>query len=191
MEEKHLLLVALVTVFIVSAVALVRLLIVLRIFRRRRRSSSISQYYSALYYSTNSNTLADNGHNSILHHQQQLGAGAGAGAVGAESRILLPSLLFHALVFLCLAAEVPVYVVRYVATQQSSTAVGRPLYALHLCSYLLLFCAFCVIVTLWSDVAVFEPNEWTALMNRQGAYDYSKDQCGRGYVQGRTQKHCL
>lgn len=168
MEERHLLLAGLFTVCAVSTVALARLLIVLRIFRRRQQrwsEPSINQY-STIYSNSNAHTATTNmGRGSsgggIITQQQQLGGGDG----GGESRILLPSLLFHVLLFLCLVTEVPVYAVRYVSTLHSS-GVGRPLYALHLCSYLLLFCAFCVIVTLWSDVAVFEPNEWTALMNR-------------------------
>lgn len=164
MEERHLLLAGLLTVCAVSTVALARLLAVLRIFRRRQQRGSepsISQY-SAIYNNSDSHTVNNGGRGSGgITRRHHLGVG---GRV-EESRILLPSLLFHVLVFLCLVTEVPVYAVRYVSTLHSS-GVGRPLYALHLCSYLLLFCAFCVIVPLWSDVAVFEPNEWTALMNR-------------------------
>lgn len=149
MREQSLILAGLLAMCVVSAIALVRLVAVLRTFRRQRRG---------LHCSSNRYLLPrhGSGNSSVAN-----GAGSPADAA-ASSRILLPSLVFHVLVFLCLATEVPVYACRYA----SFYSVGRPLYALHLASYLLLFSAFCVIVTLWSDVAVFEPNEWTVLMNR-------------------------
>lgn len=149
MREREFLLVGLVAVCVVSTIALARLLIVLRIFRHRTRRRNS---YSAVGQSTgqrSSDTIN----------------GGNGGSDDESSGFLIPSLVFHVLVFLCLVTEVPVYTVRYASTLHSS-GVGRPLYALHLCSYLLLFCAFCVIVTLWTDLAVFEPNEWTALVDR-------------------------
>ncbi|CAM9147760.1 unnamed protein product [Choristocarpus tenellus] len=96
------------------------------------------------------------------------GPGNGDGRDGQYvSRILPQAMLFHILVFLCLALEIPVYAYHYgTDVEGGSDGLGRPLYTLHLLSYLLLFSAFCIIVTLWSNVAVFEPNVWTALVNR-------------------------
>lgn len=149
MREQDLLLLGLITVCTVSTIALVRLIAVLRVFKRQRD-------YTALSISGTGSGTGSGNTNGLSH---------GSAAVDS-SRILLPSLVFHVLVFFCLATEVPVYAYRYAATLQDGVGVARPLYALHLCSYLLLFSAFCVIVTLWGDVAVFEPNEWTMLMNR-------------------------
>ena len=154
MRERTMLLVGLVSMCVVSATALTRLIVVLRIFRRQRagyRRDNISPGR------INGNSTPD----SV-----------------APSRILLPSLVFHVLVFLCLATEIPIYACRYASTvtHRDSDAwfceVGRSYYALHLTSYLLLFSAFCVIATLWSDVAVFEPTKWTVLMNRWGTLSY-------------------
>ncbi|CAM9351318.1 unnamed protein product [Discosporangium mesarthrocarpum] len=93
--------------------------------------------------------------------------GEGSGAIQNASRILPQAFLFHVLVFLCLVIEIPVYAFHYCTdVEGGSNGLGRTLYALHLLSYLLIFGAFCVIVTLWSDVAVFEPNAWTALVNK-------------------------
>lgn len=149
-------LIGLITVCAVSTVALARLVAVLRIYTRQRGYSLLTGAF------TNSNSNNANG--SILSTTTT--AGGVASSSRDSSRILVPSLLFHVLLFLCLVTEVPVYAFRYAATLHGGIDVARPLYALHLCSYLLLFSAFCVIVTLWSDVAVFEPNEWTTLMNR-------------------------
>jgi hypothetical protein len=76
--------------------------------------------------------------------------------------------MFHVLCFLCLIVEVPVYVYHYATClgRAVSFEVGRDLYAVHLTSYLLLFAAFCIIVMLWSSVAVFEPSVWLLLANR-------------------------
>lgn len=160
MREQALILVGLLATCIVSLAALARLVAVLRIFRRRRGQ------YSALPH----------GYSSSHTNGNSLGAAQASSADGvASSRILLPSLVFHVLVFLCLATEVPVYACRYASTLHRDDddgggfcRVGRPLYAVHLTTYPLLFSAFCVIVTLWGEVAVFEPNEWTALINRFG-----------------------
>lgn len=159
MREHKLILTGLTLLCIVSTAALLRLIAVLKIYRRRR-------HYSALLNEGNGSQIDINGDSSAA-------AASSSHSIAADgvapSRILLPSLVFHVLLFLCLAAEVPVYACRYAATLQSGggfTTVGRPLYAVHLSSYLLLFSAFCVIVTLWSEVAVFEPNDWTMLMNR-------------------------
>ncbi len=149
MREQHTLLAGLLTVCVVSTAALLRLIAVIRIFRRQRRGR-----------------FGANGH---LAGGQRLYAGDDDSRV-ASSRVLVPSLVFHVLVFLCLVVEVPVYACRWLAANglQDFVEEGRQLYALHMTSYLLLYLAFSVVVTLWSDVAVFEPNEWTALMNRWG-----------------------
>lgn len=155
MREQDLTLVGLVSMCLVSTAALMRLVAVLRIFRRQRG------YDNSINTNTNTGT---NGGYRALRTPSSLATDS-----GASSRVLVPSLVFHVLVFLCLVTEVPVYACRFAATLHpldSDVGVGRPLYALHLASYLLLFSAFCVIATLWSDVAVFEPNEWTVLMNR-------------------------
>lgn len=159
MREEQVLLAGLVAVCAVSAAALVRLVAVLRIFRRHRRQQQES--------STNGNLPQEV---EERRHLQATDAD-----IVASSRVIVPSLLFHVLVFLCLAVEVPVYACRWLSS--SGIAVGlvkgdRPLYALHMTSYLLLFMAFSVVVTLWNDVAVFEPNECTALMNRCGVTDH-------------------
>ncbi|KAG5175523.1 hypothetical protein JKP88DRAFT_338267 [Tribonema minus] len=85
-----------------------------------------------------------------------------------EESLLPQRAMFHVLVFLCLAVEVPVYAYHYVTLrgQDVSFEVGRDLYALHLTSYLLLCAAFCIIVMLWSSVASFEPSAWLLLANR-------------------------
>ncbi|CBN76258.1 hypothetical protein Esi_0422_0021 [Ectocarpus siliculosus] len=151
MREEQALLAGLVAVCAVSAAALVRLVAVLRIFRRHRQQQQ-------------SFTNGNLGQEEERRHLQATDADR-----VASSRVIVPSLLFHVLVFLCLAVEVPVYACRWLSS--SGIAVGlvqgdRSLYALHMTSYLLLFMAFSVVVTLWNDVAVFEPNECTALMNR-------------------------
>lgn len=153
MREEQALLAGLVAVCAVSAAALVRLVAVLRIFRRHRQQQQ-------------SFTNGNLGQEEERRHLQATDADR-----VASSRVIVPSLLFHVLVFLCLAVEVPVYACRWLSS--SGIAVGlvqgdRSLYALHMTSYLLLFMAFSVVVTLWNDVAVFEPNECTALMNRCG-----------------------
>lgn len=86
-----------------------------------------------------------------------------------ESETVLPQrAMFHLLVFLCVAVEVPVYAYHYLIILGSSISfeVGRDLYAVHLISYLLLFAAFCIIVGLWSSVAVYEPTTWVLVVNR-------------------------
>eukprot|EP00752_Nemacystus_decipiens_P007394 g6612.t1 len=142
MREKDTLLVGLLTVCAVSTAALVRLIAVCRIFRQQRRRSFTN--------------------GSLLDHLQTTDDRV------ASSRVLVPSLLFHIMVFLCLVVEVPVYAWRWLSASGIASFVeeGRQLYALHMISFLLLYMAFSVVITLWSDVAVFEPNEWTALMNR-------------------------
>lgn len=142
MREKYTLLAGLLTVCVVSTAALVRLIAVFRIFRQQRRRSF-----------TNGSLLDE-------HHQTTTDDRV------ASSRVLVPSLLFHVMVFLCLVVEVPVYAWRWLSA--NFVEEGRQLYALHMTSYLLLYMAFSVVITLWSDVAVFEPNEWTAFMNRWG-----------------------
>ena len=148
MREKDTLLVGLLTVCAVSTAALVRLIAVCRIFRQQRRRSFTN--------------------GSLLDHQHQTTTDDRV----ASSRILVPSLLFHVMVFLCLVVEVPVYAWRWLSASGIASFVeeGRQLYALHMVSFLLLYMAFSVVITLWSDVAVFEPNEWTALMNRWGRW---------------------
>lgn len=147
MREKDTLLAGLLTVCAVSTAALFRLVAVFRIFRQQRRRSS-----------TNGSLLLD-------QHQT-------TDDRVASSRVLVPSLVFHVMVFLCLVVEVPVYAWRWLSASGIANFVqeGRQLYALHMTSYLLLYMAFSVVITLWSDVAVFEPNEWTALMNRWGSW---------------------
>lgn len=141
MREKYNLLAGLLTVCAVSTAALVRLVAVFRIFRHQRRRS-----FS----------------NGSLLDQQTTDDRV------ASSRVLVPSLLFHVMVFLCLVVEVPVYACRWLSASGIANFVeeGRQLYALHMTSYLLLYVAFSVVITLWSDVAVFEPNEWTVFMNK-------------------------
>lgn len=158
MREPDLILVGLVAMCIVSAAALARLIGVVKIFRRQRG------YYSAVER-TGSSAASTNGRSpSPATAWSQDGVLA--------SHLLLPSLVFHVLVFLCLAVEIPVYAFRFASALhqfddgEDFYGVGRPLYALHLLSYLLLFWGSCVIVTLWSDVAVFEPTVWTVLVNR-------------------------
>ncbi|CAM9510527.1 unnamed protein product [Ectocarpus sp. 4 AP-2014] len=151
MREERALLAGLVALCAVSAAALMRLVAALRIFRRHRQQQQ-------------SFTNGNLGQEEERRHLQATDADR-----VASSRVIVPSLLFHVLVFLCLAVEVPVYACRWLSS--SGIAVGfvqgdRSLYALHMTSYLLLFMAFSVVVTLWNDVAVFEPNECTALMNR-------------------------
>lgn len=169
MQEKNLILVGLVAMCVVSVVALVRLITVLRVYRRYRDC-----YYSALNSNGNSASAA--------------AATAEAASAGGRIGFLLPSLLFHALVFLCLLVEVPVYAFRYASTFFNSDGdrlcgIGRPLYALYLLSYLFLFSACCMICFLWSEVAVFTQNVWTRLMRRQvsrgcgGPFFYSCGLC--------------
>lgn len=160
MREPNLILVGLVAMCVVSAAALARLIGVVKIFRRQRG------YYSAVENAGSSsiNTSTNGSSLSPANAWSQDGVPA--------SHLLLPSLVFHVLVFLCLAVEIPVYAFRLASTLhpfddgEDFYGVGRPLYALHLSSYLLLFWGSCVIVTLWSDVAVFEPTVWTVLVNR-------------------------
>ncbi|CAM9947361.1 unnamed protein product [Scytosiphon promiscuus] len=149
MREQHALLAGLVAVCTVSAAAFVRLVAVARIFRRQRQQQRRQSYPNG-----NSNLLLAHG----TTNEDRV----------ASSRVLVPSLLFHALLFLCLVVEVPVYACRWLSACGILDFVkeGRQLYALHMASYLLLFMAFSVVVTLWNDVAVFEPNDWTTLMNR-------------------------
>lgn len=162
MREQHTLLAGLLTVCVVSTAALLRLVAVIRIFRRQRRGR-----------------FATNGH---IAGQYRYAADDESRV--ASSRVLVPSLVFHVLVFLCLVVEVPVYACRWLAANglQDFVEEGRQLYALHMTSYLLLYLAFSVVVTLWSDVAVFEPNEWTALMNRWGRGDAVHVSCGGSFV---------
>ena len=142
---------------VVSVAALVRLIAVVKIFRRQRG------YYSAV---ENSDTMSSTNGSSPSPANTWSADGVPA------SHLLLPSLVFHVLVFLCVAVEIPVYAFRFASSLQPFDdgegfyGEGRPLYALHLSSYLLLFLSSCVIVTLWSDVAVFEPTVWTVLVNR-------------------------
>lgn len=145
MHEKYTLLAGLLTVCAVSTAALVRLIAVFRIFRQQRLRSF-----------TNGGLVLDQ--HTMTDDRV------------ASSRVLVPSLLFHVMVFLCLVVEVPVYAWRWLSASGIASFVeeGRQLYALHMTSFLLLYMAFSVVITLWSDVAVFEPNEWTALMNRWG-----------------------
>lgn len=149
MREQHALLAGLVAVCTVSTAAFVRLVAVARIFRRQRQQQRWQSY-------PNGNS------NNLLRPAQDDDRSV------ASSRVLVPSLVFHALLFLCLVVEVPVYACRWLSACGIVDFVkeGRQLYALHMASYLLLFMAFSVVVTLWNDVAVFEPNDWTALMNR-------------------------
>lgn len=162
MREERTLLVGLLAVCVVSTAALARLIAVVRIFRRQRRRS----YSSSL-------TNGDLSHHQQQHHLRQDDHAMPAPTDGdrvASSRVLVPSLLFHVLVFLCLVVEVPVYACRWLSASgiEHFARQGRQLYSLHMTGFLLLFMAFSVVVTLWSDVAVFEPNEWTALVNRWG-----------------------
>lgn len=144
MSEQDLILVGLIVGSLVSTITLLRLITVLRIYKRHRDYTALGSSGGGI-----ANGLLDRA------------------SASDSSRFLVPSLVFHVLLFLCLVTEVPVYACRYAASLDYGADVARPLYALHLSSYLLLFCAFCVIVTLWGDVAVFEPNRWTALLNRQ------------------------
>lgn len=156
MREPNLILVGLLAMCVVSAAALARLIAVVKIFRRQRG------YYSAV------ENIAGTGTNGSSPSPANTWSADGVPA----SHLLLPSLVFHVLVFLCLAVEIPVYAFRFASSLQPFDdgedfyGEGRPLYALHLSSYLLLFWGSCVIVTLWSDVAVFEPTVWTVLVNR-------------------------
>lgn len=87
-----------------------------------------------------------------------------------EDRVLPQRVVFHILVFLCLLVEMPVYAYHYAAATGNASNISfeatRDLYALHLTSYLLLFAAFCVIVGLWSGVALFEPSSWLQVVNQ-------------------------
>lgn len=166
MREERTLLVGLLSVCVVSTAALARLIAVVRIFRRQRRRRSC--------LSSGSFTNGDPSHHQQQHHLHQddddaMPAPTDGDRV-ASSRVLVPSLLFHVLVFLCLVVEVPVYACRWLSASgiEHFAQQGRQLYSLHMTGFLMLFMAFSVVVTLWSDVAVFEPNEWTALVNRWG-----------------------
>lgn len=155
MREPNLILVGLLAMCVVSAAALARLLAVVKIFRRQRG------YYSAV---ENIGASTNGSSPSLANTWSADGVPA--------SHLLLPSLAFHVLIFLCVAVEIPVYAFRFASSLHTFDdgegfyGEGRPLYALHLSSYLLLFLGSCVIVTLWSDVAVFEPTVWTVLVNR-------------------------
>lgn len=143
MREQTLLLSGLISMCLVAAAALMRLVAVIRIFRLQ---------YSRGFSDDNGNSTPD--------------------SVMAPSRAVLSSLVFHVLIFLSLATEVPIYACRYDSTLvhpgqgAGFCEIGGPLYALHLSSYLLVFAAFCVIVTLWTEVAVFESTKWTLFMRR-------------------------
>lgn len=149
---------------IVSTAALVRLIAVVRIFRRQRREERRRSFSSSF---TNGDLQSDQQQHQRLDDAMPTPTDDDK---VASSRVVVPSLLFHVLVFLCLVVEVPVYAFRWLSASGSEhfAEQGRQLYSLHMTSFLLLFMAFSVVVTLWSDVAVFEPNEWTVLVNRWG-----------------------
>lgn len=136
-------LVGLITVCVVSTLALVQLIAAYRKYKRHREYFALS----------NGGGIT----NGLLHDA----------AASDQPRVLVANLVFHFLVFLCLVLEVPVFVFRYLSIFYGGVDVAPWLYALHLFSYLSLFTAFCVIATLWGDLAVFEPNRWTKLMNRR------------------------
>ncbi|CAM9140541.1 unnamed protein product [Pylaiella littoralis] len=167
MREERTLLVGLLAVCIVSSAALVRLIAVVRIFRRQRREQQ-RRSTSNSSYNTNGDPLSHQQQQHLHQDEDAMPTPTDDDRV-ASSRVLVPSLLFHVLVFLCLVVEVPVYACRWLSASgivEHFSEQGRQLYSLHMTSFLLLFMAFSVVVTLWSDVAVFEPNEWTALVNR-------------------------